>query len=91
VDAMVPQAQFLGLTMPDENLRFNEQTQHWKFGTIDWDEFKRVLAGDGPCNRQRLDARRQAHESGAWVREAALAHAEKRRARKAATALMAAE
>jgi ring-1,2-phenylacetyl-CoA epoxidase subunit PaaA len=91
VDAMVPQAQFLGLTIPDKDLRFNEETQHWEFGAIDWSEFKRVLAGDGPCNRQRLETRRRAHEEGAWVREAALAHAEKRRARKAAGTLMAAE
>jgi ring-1,2-phenylacetyl-CoA epoxidase subunit PaaA len=91
VDAMVPQAQFLGLSIPDKDLRYNEATQHWEFGTIDWDEFKRVLAGDGPCNSQRLETRRRAHEEGAWVREAALAHAEKRRARKAAATLMAAE
>jgi ring-1,2-phenylacetyl-CoA epoxidase subunit PaaA len=91
VDAMVPQAQFLGLTIPDKDLRFNETTQHWEFSAIDWDEFKRVLAGDGPCNRQRLETRREAHESGAWVREAALAHAEKRARRKAAARLMAAE
>jgi ring-1,2-phenylacetyl-CoA epoxidase subunit PaaA len=91
VDAMVPQAEFLGLAIPDKDLRFNEETQHWKFGAIDWDEFRRVLAGDGPCNRQRMTTRREAHESGAWVREAAMAHAEKRRARKAAAGRMAAE
>jgi ring-1,2-phenylacetyl-CoA epoxidase subunit PaaA len=91
VDAMVPQAHFLGLTIPDKDLSFNETTQHWEFGTIDWSEFRRVLAGDGPCNRQRMDTRRRAHESGAWVREAALAHADKRRARKAAAQMMAAE
>ncbi len=90
VDAMVPQAQFLGLTIPDKDLRFDEATGHWVFGPIDWSEFKRVLAGDGPCNRQRMKVRREAHASGAWVREAALAHARKRAARKAAT-LMAAE
>lgn len=91
VDAMVPQAHFLGLTIPDKDLRFNEATQHWEFGAIDWSEFKRVLAGDGPCNHQRMETRRRAHESGAWVREAALAHAEKRARRKAAANLMAAE
>ena len=91
VDAMVPQAAFLGLTIPDADLVFNTQTQHWDFGSIDWSEFKRVLAGDGPCNRQRLSTRREAHESGAWVRAAALAHAEKRLRRKAAATLMAAE
>lgn len=91
IDAMVPQAQFLGLTIPDEALRWDEATGHWIAGPIDWSEFKRVLAGDGPCNRQRMAVRREAHEAGAWVREAALAHAAKRRARKAASAMMAAE
>ncbi len=91
VDAMVPQAQFLGLSIPDKDLRFDEATGHWSFGPIDWSEFKRVLAGAGPCNRQRMKVRREAHESGAWVREAALAHARKRAARKAASTLMAAE
>ncbi len=91
VDAMVPQAQFLGLEIPDKDLRFNATTGHWEIGAIDWAEFKRVLAGDGPCNRQRMKTRREAHESGAWVREAALAHARKRAARKAAATLMAAE
>jgi ring-1,2-phenylacetyl-CoA epoxidase subunit PaaA len=90
VDAMVPQAHFLGLTVPDKDLHFNDATGHWEHGPIDWSEFKRVLAGDGPCNRQRMKTRRAAHESGAWVREAALAFAKKREARKSAT-LMAAE
>ena len=89
VDATVPQAHFLGLTVPDGDLRFNDATGHWEFGNIDWSEFKRVLAGDGPCNRQRMRTRREAHEAGEWVREAALAHARKRR--KAAAATMAAE
>jgi ring-1,2-phenylacetyl-CoA epoxidase subunit PaaA len=91
VDAMVPQAEFLGLSIPDKDLKKNETTGHYSIGAIDWSEFKRVLAGDGPCNRQRLKTRREAHESGAWVREAMLAHADKRRARKAAATLMAAE
>jgi ring-1,2-phenylacetyl-CoA epoxidase subunit PaaA len=90
IDVMVPQAHFLGLTVPDKDLRFNEATGHWEHGAIDWSEFKRVLAGDGPCNRQRMKTRRAAHESGAWVRDAALAFAKKRAARKAAV-LMAAE
>jgi ring-1,2-phenylacetyl-CoA epoxidase subunit PaaA len=81
VDATVPQGHFLGLTFPDPELRYNGASSHWEYGQIDWDEFKRVLAGDGPCNRERLAARRQAHEDGAWVREAALAHAAKRRER----------
>jgi ring-1,2-phenylacetyl-CoA epoxidase subunit PaaA len=91
VDAMVPQAQFLGLAVPDPAMKFDETTGHWTFGKIDWSEFKRVLAGDGPCNRERMTTRSDAHESGAWVREAALAHAQKRRARKATLQLQAAE
>jgi ring-1,2-phenylacetyl-CoA epoxidase subunit PaaA len=76
VDMTVPQAHFLGLTVPDPDLAHDGQ--HWRFGEPDWSEFKRVLAGDGPCNRDRLAARRTAHGDGAWVREAAVAHAEKR-------------
>ncbi len=91
VDATVPQGHYLGLTFPDPKLRFNEATKHWEFGEIDWEEFKQVLAGNGPCNRERMEARRQAHEEGAWVREAALAHAAKRRARKAQSQKLAAE
>jgi ring-1,2-phenylacetyl-CoA epoxidase subunit PaaA len=86
VDATVPQAHYLGLTLPDPDLRFDDETKHWGFGAIDWDEFKQVLAGNGPCNRDRLAARRKAHDDGAWVREAALAHADKQRARQAAAA-----
>src|SRR3712207_3823073 len=89
VDATVPQGHHLGLTFADPALRFDEQTGHWAFGEIDWSEFKAVLAGNGPCNRQRLKTRREAHESGAWVREAALAHAAKRRSRAAAQTLAA--
>jgi ring-1,2-phenylacetyl-CoA epoxidase subunit PaaA len=77
VDATVPQGLHLGLTFPDPALRFDGG--HWVFGEIDWDEFRRVLAGDGPCNRERLAARRQAHEDGAWVREAARAWAAKQK------------
>ena len=84
IDATVPQAHFLGLTIPDPGLKFNEATKHWETGPIDWDEFWRVVKGEGPCNRQRIAHRRQAHEDGAWVRQAALAHADKRRARRAA-------
>jgi ring-1,2-phenylacetyl-CoA epoxidase subunit PaaA len=83
VDATVPQAHFLSLTPPDPSLHFDEATGHWVYGEIDWDEFKQVLAGNGPCNRERMEARRKAHDDGAWVREAALAHAAKRRARAA--------
>jgi len=77
VDATVPQGLHLGLTFPDPELRFDGE--HWVFGEIDWDEFRRVLAGDGPCNRERLAARRQAHDDGAWVREAARAWAAKQK------------
>jgi ring-1,2-phenylacetyl-CoA epoxidase subunit PaaA len=84
VDLTVPQAQAIGITLPDPELRFNEATGSWDFGPIDWDEFHQVLAGNGPCNRQRLEARRRAHAEGAWVREAAAAYAAKRR--QAATA-----
>ena len=80
----MPQAQYLGLAIPDPNLRFNDETGHWEFGAIDWEEFRQVLAGNGPCNRDRLAARRKAHEDGAWVREAALVYAEKRRIQAAA-------
>jgi ring-1,2-phenylacetyl-CoA epoxidase subunit PaaA len=83
VDATVPQAHFLGLTIPDPKLAFDEASGHWRFGEIDWEEFRQVLAGNGPCNRDRMRVRRKAHADGAWVREAALAYAEKRRARKA--------
>jgi ring-1,2-phenylacetyl-CoA epoxidase subunit PaaA len=84
VDATVPQGHFLGLAFPDPDLRYDEESGHWRFGTIDWAEFRNVLAGNGPCNRQRLQQRRAAHEDGAWVRAAAIAYGEKRRARKAA-------
>jgi ring-1,2-phenylacetyl-CoA epoxidase subunit PaaA len=77
IDATVPQARHIGLAIPDPALRLDEASGHWRIGPIDWDEFRRVLAGGGPCNRERLAARRQAHEDGAWVREAALAHAAK--------------
>jgi ring-1,2-phenylacetyl-CoA epoxidase subunit PaaA len=90
VDATVPQGRYLGLEFPDPDLKFDETSGHWRFGTIDWSEFKRVLAGDGPCNRQRMQVRTRAHEDGAWVREAALAHARKR-AERAAAARVAAE
>ena len=82
VDATVPQAHFLDLKVPDPELRFNEVTKRWDTGPIDWDEFWRVVKGEGPCNRQRLAAKRKAHEDGAWVREAALTHAAKRRTRR---------
>jgi ring-1,2-phenylacetyl-CoA epoxidase subunit PaaA len=79
VDLTVPQAQAIGITLPDPDLRYNEATGSWDFGPINWDEFHQVLAGNGPCNRQRMEARRRAHAEGAWVREAAAAYAAKRR------------
>ncbi|MFG1279921.1 1,2-phenylacetyl-CoA epoxidase subunit PaaA [Xanthobacter autotrophicus] len=86
VDATVPQAHFIGLTLPDPDLSFDEASGHWRYGTIDWEEFKQVIAGNGPCNRDRMATRRKAHEDGAWVREAARAFAEKRAATKTAAA-----
>jgi ring-1,2-phenylacetyl-CoA epoxidase subunit PaaA len=75
IDATAEQAQVLGVTLPDPELKWNEQRQHYDFGVIDWNEFWRVIAGHGPCNRERLAARVKAWEEGAWVREAALAYA----------------
>ena len=77
VNLTVPQAIALGITVPDPDLRLNEATGDWEFGEIDWSEFHAVLQGHGPCNQERLATRRQAHEEGAWVREAAAAHAAK--------------
>ena len=81
VDAMTPQAGVLGIAPPDPDLKLDPSTGRHSFGAIDWSEFKQVLAGNGPCNRERLAERRQAHADGAWVREAALAHAAKRQAK----------
>jgi ring-1,2-phenylacetyl-CoA epoxidase subunit PaaA len=79
VDFTVPQAKFLGLTVPDPLLRWDEAKKQHEFGPIDWSEFDQVLKGNGPCNAERLAARRNAHAAGAWVREAASAHAAKQR------------
>ena len=79
VDMTVPQAECIGLKMPDKELKWNEDTGHHDFGEIDWDEFYNVLAGNGPCNKERLAVRNKAHDDGAWVREAAIAYAEKNR------------
>ncbi len=88
IDITVPQAHFLGLTIPDDELHWDEATQHYRAGPIDWSEFYAVLKGNGPCNRERLEARQRAHEAGRWVREAAAAHAPRarERAERAATA-----
>jgi ring-1,2-phenylacetyl-CoA epoxidase subunit PaaA len=80
VDMCVPQAEVLGVTLPDPDLRWNEERGHYDFGTPNWDEFFAVIKGDGPCNRERMEVRRRAHEEGRWVRDAALAYARKRAA-----------
>ena len=83
IDVTVPQAEMIGLKIPDADLKWNEERQSYDFGKINWDEFMNVINGNGPCNKDRVDARREAKENGAWVREAANVYAEKRRARKA--------
>ena len=83
VDQTVPQADYLGIAMPDPQLEWNEAHGHYDFGPIDWQELFNVVKGNGPCNRERLSARVKAWEDGAWVREAALAHADKQAARAA--------
>ncbi len=84
IDVTVPQADFLGLKMPDDDLVFDENTGHYTFGEIDWSELMEVIAGNGPCNKQRMARRRKAHDDGAWVREAALAYGQKQAARRSA-------
>ncbi len=86
IDMTVPQAEVLGLTIPDPDLKWNEERGHYDFGEINWDEFYNVIKGNGPCNKQRIETRRKAYDNGAWVREAAVAHAEKRAARRNETA-----
>lgn len=81
VDVCVDQAKILGLTIPDPDLKYNPETKHHDFGEINWDEFWEVVNGNGPCNKERLDARIKANEDGAWVREAALAYSEKQKQR----------
>jgi len=83
VDQTKPQADLLGLTIPDPDLKFNEATGKHEFGPIDWDEFWQVVKGHGPCNKERLNARVTAWENGAWARDAAMAHAKKEQERKA--------
>ncbi len=79
VDICKEQADILGLTIPDDKLKWNEERNHYDFGEINWDEFYNVIKGNGPCNKERLAARVSAHENGEWVREAALAYAEKQK------------
>ena len=84
VDNTVPQVEMLGMTVPDPDLHFDTESGHYRFGEIDWQEFNEVINGRGICNQERLDAKRKAWEEGTWVREAALAHAQKQHARKVA-------
>ena len=82
INLTIPQVRAVGLTVPDADLKFNEETENWEVGPIDWDEFWRVVKGDGPCNHERLAARNKAHADGEWVRVAAQAHADKHAARR---------
>ncbi len=86
IDQTVPQADLLGISVPDPELKFNSETGHYDFGEIDWDEFWQVVKGHGPCNKERMEARVGAWEGGAWVRDAAMAYAEKQEKRKVAKA-----
>jgi ring-1,2-phenylacetyl-CoA epoxidase subunit PaaA len=86
VDQTVPQAEHLGLTVPDPDLHWNEETGHYEFGEIDWSEFHNVLKGNGPCNRERLRTRVKAYEDGQWFRDALVAHADKQVAQRPAAA-----
>jgi len=87
VDATVPQAELIGLTIPDSDLKWNEEKGGYDFGAINWDEFWTVVKGHGPCNKQRLQARVDAHENGEWVRKAAMAYAEKQKNRETSQAV----
>jgi ring-1,2-phenylacetyl-CoA epoxidase subunit PaaA len=84
VDATVPQAEFAGLTIPDPDMKWNEERGHYDFGDINWDEFWEVVTGNGPCNRERMAHKLKAWDDGAWVREAAAAYAAKQNARQSA-------
>ena len=81
VDITAPQAAYLGLTLPDKDLKWNDEKGQHDYGDINWEEFWAVVAGNGPCNRERIRTRKKAYENGAWVRDAAMAHAEKRKER----------
>ena len=78
VDMSVPQVEILGLSLPDPKLKWNPERKHYDYGEINWDEFKNIIKGNGPCNKNRLAARNKAHDDGAWVREAATAYAYKK-------------
>lgn len=90
VDMIAEQVKVLGMTLPDPDLKWNEEKKHYDFGEINWEEFWNVIKGNGPCNKQRLDARKKAWEEGAWVRDAAAAYSAKRKSRTQKTALEAA-
>ncbi len=77
VDVTIPQAEYIDLKIPDENLKWNEEQGHYDFGDIDWEEFWNVVKGNGPCNKARLKARNKAYDEGKWVRDAAMAYADK--------------
>lgn len=79
IDRTVPQAEAIGLTLPDDKLKYNDQTRHYDWGEINWEEFNQVVSGNGPCNKQRMKARKDADINGAWVRQAAEAYAQKHR------------
>lgn len=83
IDKTVDQAHFIGLTVPDKNMKFNESTQHWEISPIDWEEFKQVISGNGPCNHKRLSHHIKVHNEGKWVREAALAFSKNQQKNKA--------
>lgn len=82
IDRTVPQAEAAGLTIPDPDLTYNEETKHWEIGEIEWEEFYQVIKGHGPCNHKRMKARRDAEAEGQWVREAAAAYAKKQSEKK---------
>jgi ring-1,2-phenylacetyl-CoA epoxidase subunit PaaA len=86
IDEAVKQADYLNLKIPDPDLKWNEARSHYDFGAIDWEEFFQVIKGNGPCNRERVATRKRAYEEGAWVREAALVHAQKKASSKHAEA-----
>lgn len=89
VDATIPQAEHLGLSVPDPDLKWNEDRQSYDFGEINWDEFWQVVKGNGPMNKKRIATKKKSYEDGAWVREAALAHAKKRKMRASETIIAA--
>ena len=84
IDKTVQQAEVVGLSIPDPNLKWNEARGHYDFGEINWDEFWNVVKGNGPCNKERLASHQKAHDDGAWVREAATAYADKKKKKAAA-------